>query len=458
LVAGLCSRELSKRWRASSQGPVLLSEFVLAGIARTALIAGNEYRSTPVAESDIVEMARLQIEVHNPPLNPNRSLADLRPMMNRIAYEQFGFQVCPHQELGRVLPILGDSLDPGSGPSEDDWRRELGCTVEQFVRLGFSLEAISVRRDGRLSGSLLGSAALAEALAPMPVADAMKVIRGWLSMALDGYREEGLKWQRPGLEKWCFNPLVERPLVAVGDALVCPVPSLVSYRVSLRGLYFIGMQLWGSAFSDALGLRFEKYVKYQLELLQHATVYGEFVCGKPEKKTVDCIVVTEEAVVLVEVKISRPIEGLRLGECAGEEDAQRKLVQAYDQIEATKALLDDCVPELDCIPKDRGVFGLAVFLEPFHLAGTPFYKDLVGQRSLPIRPIAASDVESLASYCRRCQDIGKRLGKAIESEGHGGLSLAWEGLSAGKNPILRCAWRKLWQQIGHRAPSSSTSS
>jgi hypothetical protein len=95
-------------------------------------------------------------------------------------------------------------------------------------------------------------------------------------------------------------------------------------RITPAGLYFIGLEQFGSAFTDSLGVMFQNYVGAQLALLEHATVVPEITYGKSSEKTVDFFVITPDVVVLVEVKAARPIRVTRLGEPDGDEDTAKR--------------------------------------------------------------------------------------------------------------------------------------
>ncbi|GAB2463106.1 hypothetical protein [Streptomyces incanus] len=76
---------------------------------------------------------------------------------------------------------------------------------------------------------------------------------------------------------------------------------------------------------------FEAYVGRQLGLLPDATVQPEIVYGRSKALSVDWIVVTEELVLLVEVKSVRPTAHLRLASEQRIDEVRRMLGRAYER-------------------------------------------------------------------------------------------------------------------------------
>ena len=75
-----------------------------------------------------------------------------------------------------------------------------------------------------------------------------------------------------------------------------------------------------------------------------------------------------EVVLLVEVKSAIPTEPVRLGTPDAADAIMAKLGKAFSQIDVTAQLIADRDPALAAVPADRPVLGLAVTLEPFHIA------------------------------------------------------------------------------------------
>ncbi|MFF3547513.1 hypothetical protein ACFYXD_37490 [Streptomyces platensis] len=70
-----------------------------------------------------------------------------------------------------------------------------------------------------------------------------------------------------------------------------------------------------------------------------AAVHPEIVYGRSKALSVDWIVVTEELVLLVEVKSVRPTAHVRLASEQRIDEVRRMLGRAYEQIDDTAALI-----------------------------------------------------------------------------------------------------------------------
>lgn len=423
--------------------PNYVTTFALAGIARTALIAANEHRDPGSAASDLFKLCRYYVNVEDPALSEEPGLDRLRRTLNRIAYEQFGFQYSLMENVGRTLPLFLDHRSgcPGA-PTDAQWETELGIRLEDFVRLGFVLHVAAVRNGGRVTRDLLRADHVAPIFTPLTPAEALEIVDRHFARTLEQLRSDGAEGEQAGLEKWSFNPLVATPVVKVDDSLIAPIPRLVIDRVTPTGLYFDGLGAWGATFTDALGCMFQKYVGTQLALLEHAVVHPEVTFGRPEKKTVDYFVVTPEIVLLVEVKASRPIFATRLGTASGDDDFVVKIGRAVSQIERTAKLIREKHPSLKNIPLDRPLGGLVVTLEPFHLAVTFLYENLVGTPDIPIAIASSHELEGFVAAATTRSDVGHLLHSALNPPAPTPPSLAKAvgHLTRGPNPILSESW------------------
>jgi hypothetical protein len=145
VLKGVASLAVRMQRAAFQQGPPVpvpnyVSEFSLAGVARTALIAGNEHRGGPLSHDDLVHLCDLYLNVADPALDDVAGLDRLRQLMSRIAFEQFGFQYSVMENVGRTLSLLLDQAASCEGaPTADEWTDALGVPLEDFMRTGFAL-------------------------------------------------------------------------------------------------------------------------------------------------------------------------------------------------------------------------------------------------------------------------------------------------------------------------------
>jgi hypothetical protein len=430
------------------QVPNYVSEFSLAGVARAALIAGNEHRNQPLSRRDLTLLCGHYLNVADPTLKDMAGLDRLRQLMSRIAFEQFGFQYSVMENVGRTLSLLLDQATHCQGaPTPEEWTHALGVPLEDFMRTGFALHVAIVKNNGAISRHLLRADHVAQILAPLSADDAL----GVADRLFVGTPEQHAAWGRQlevaGHEKWSPNPLQNWPLVAISDDLVGPSPRYIIDRITPTGLYFIGLDAFGPRFTDALGCMFERYVGTQLRLLRHAAVHDEVVYGSPERRTTDFFVVTDQVVVLVEVKASRPVLATRVGQLQGDEDIGKKLGSARSQILTTAKLIEDGHTAVAHIPNDRPMRGLVVTLEPFHLVQTFLFEDVLGDSPVPITITSAHELEGVVAMLAERSDVGERLLRALTPEPDLPPSLrdAAKDLTPVPNPILNDGWDRLFE-------------
>ena len=173
------------------------------------------------------------------------------------------------------------------------------------------------------------------------------------------------------LRRFTYNPLRGHPLLTgFGPGYLCPMPQLAWAKATPWGVYFTGLGHHGDRFARDLGHLFEQYIGRQLRLLAGAQVLPEITYSSRtgSRKTVDWIVVLPEVVLLVEVKSAIPTEPVRLGTPDAAGAMLGKIGKAFTQIDVTAQLIADRDPALAAVPAGRPVLGLAVTLEPFHVA------------------------------------------------------------------------------------------
>lgn len=422
--------------------PNFVSSFALAGIAHAALVHANEFRDSGVTLGDLIQMADYYVNVEDPALELEPGGDRLRGVMTRLAYEQFPFQFSLMENVGRTLPLLVDHLPSCGGPSSDDWSDAIGVSMEDLVRLAFIMTVAVTQNGGRIARSVLRMAHVAPIFTPYTPDQALLVIDRLLAATPQELGETGRQEQVAGLEKWSFNPLTAKPLVVAEDDLIAPAPRLILERVSPTGLYFDGLDAWGTDFTNALGCAFQRYVGEQLTQLQYAQIHPEVIFGRPEVKTVDFFIVTASVVVLVEAKASRPVIATRQGQPGGDDDYLRKIGHAFGQIDQTAGWVEEGHAALAHIPQDRPLRGLVVTLEPFHLVNTLVYECIAPATRIAVTVTSSHELEGVVAALAGTQDTGSRLLGALTPDppAPASLSNAIEGLPSTGNPILEDAW------------------
>ena len=424
-----------------------LQPFNLAGVARTALIAANDHRTKPVTIIDLRDMCAMYFNIVDGP-NSDKGLdhRSLRSILNPLVYEQATYQSSVAYDVGRSLSLLIDHAGTcSSAPRPDAWAGHLGVPLELFLRLGFAMYVAALSNGGVINREVLRMDHVAPIFTPLTADEGLEIISRWFAATPEKLRDVGAAAEVRGAERWSFNPLVEKPMVALpsGD-YVMPSPRLVVDRITPTSLYFIGLAGFGGSFSDSLGCLFQEYVGTQLRLLHHAEIRPEITYGSPAKKTIDFFVITPEVVLLVEAKASRPTEETRFGTPPGDADVKKKIGKAYSQIDNTAHLLRAGHRDLAAIPNDRPLCGLVVTLEPFHLINTVVYGDLLTPPSVPTAVASSSEFEAVVTALSDEPDTGARLLSALASTTEPVRSLmhAITDRSIGNNPILYDAWQR----------------
>lgn len=432
--------------RARPSAPNYVTPFAVAAVAYAALDAGTEHRTALADRAVIARLCGAFSELDDPDLADEPD-GFPRSLLSRLAYQQFGFNGNFHAEAARSIGLLLDhSTRVTDGPSPDEWERLLGVPLETYMQVVFAVFVACVQNPAAVTRAQLLQNEVAPIFAPARPDDAMAVIDQWLASSPQEHRAWARERVVPGRELWSPNPLQHRPLVAVGDELIAPVPDWVLGRMSPSGLWFTGLDAFGSRFTDALGTAFQNYIGDHLALIGAAEVHPEVVYGTPERRTVDWFVVTDEAVVLVEVKAARPVLATRIGSDDGDQQVLRRIGQARDQIDRTAAMLADGHSALTHIPADRPVRGLIVTLEPFHLVDTFLFDDVLPAAATTGATASAHDVESVCAVLADRPDAGQLLLGALTARPPTPPSLrrAAEGLAPQRNLLLDRWWRR-WQ-------------
>ena len=245
-----------------------------------------------------------------------------------------------------------------------------------------------------------------------------------------------------------FNPLTARPLVRLGDGrLVAPVPQLIARKLSPMELYYLGIKRWGEPFARDMGELFEDYVGRQLDTLPDATAHPEiqYFQGKNPIMGVDWIVVTEDAVLLVEAKATRVPAAARAGQDTAQDSFKRTLGKAFDQINRTYRAIRASVPEFSAIPADRPILGLVTTLDPWYMANSGLARALLPSPEIPTMVASARALEHFIAIGQR-QPAAPILAEILGDQEQRTWDLANALMrytdQSDSNPILREAWEQ----------------
>ncbi|WP_156666007.1 hypothetical protein [Rhodococcus qingshengii] len=450
-IVAACGAQYSEpgSWMSSPYGK--LTPWALAEIARVSLAFGNEHRND-ATERDVIECAAAYVAIGDPELS-RRAPETLAFVMMRMASEQLSFQRTVFNQIARTVAIY-DQTTPGRTPRvlQSGWEHDLlGCSIVEFAAIGVLLRTGAVKNSGRFNLAWLDQPQFQQVTDEIPAAVIRNTITREFVADTDSFqsRRPSIRLPSPEYRRYTYNPLLGRPVVSgIADDFLVPVPGQIVRKVSPLGIYYSGMTKWGSAFAEDAGDLFEQYVGRQLQTLKSAVVYPEIVYGHDNRKSVDWIVVLEQAVLLIEVKSVRPTESVRLGTPESVKELSRMLGRAYQQVETTDHLLAEGHPEFAHIPQDRPRIGLVVTVEPFHTANTPFTRHLYRETlSLPALLCSSEDLERLVTL--KDSGVDEYLLDLVNDPTRDGwqVSSGLVGKSLARNEVLDRAWKTLpWRR------------
>lgn len=404
-------RELSRHaWaaveqRLTSDQPLgVVQEFTLGGIARVALQHGNDHRSTPRRMLSLEALCAAYINIDEPGVGDGN--LDLSQMLARLAYEQMPAQSIGVEAFGRVHVLATDHLPfVKNGPTPEDWESALGVPLTDYWRIGWILSVALASNEGAIAWTTLALDHVATLFAPLKWDQVRPVIEQHLAQTIPQAQNLARSRVYPPSPKWSYSPLEQRPLLDTGEELICPAPHFLSAQLTPTGIYYLGLDHFGSTFGQALGDACESYVGAQLDLLTHAVVHREITYDKDSKKSCDYIVITDECVLLIECKSGRPNIEARLGNGT---DSMKKISKGKAQLETTAQLIKDRHTSFSHIPDDRPMLGLVVTLEPHYLTQT-LSEDILFSDVLPITDATVQDLELTTAALADRVDLGERL-------------------------------------------------
>ncbi|MFD7008122.1 hypothetical protein [Rhodococcus jostii] len=440
-----------------------VKQWGLALVARIAIVEGENRRKRrpagAVTDNEIRDLYNLAANLDHPDV-PDVDVLNspgFRRMMARIHYQQGLFAYDSFANITRTFGVLvRDDSSVRGLPTQQDWENVLGVSLQAYAGIVFGLGMAAKRGDGWITPETIQKAAAEGDFADIGTDAVLAVIKTHLAANPQTLRDLAAKRAIDGAPAWSFNPLMDRPLVSYGDSYLLPIWDYLSQKIMLHGLYFTGLQHFGSDFPRALGDSFENYVGEHLALLEEAgaVVHSEitYKIGKQQKKTVDYLVVFDNLVLLVETK------GMRLNTSAGAgvDKGLKELVErvqgARDQIDKTAKLIADRIPELSHIPADREVRGLVVTMEPLDNIDTFLYSDMFTTNTVESATISANQLEAYCPMLATVSDVGLWVLEALtfKDPTPPALRRAVEGLEQVPNPVSD----KLWERWRKKLPKA----
>jgi hypothetical protein len=427
----------------------VFAPWVLAEVARASLIYGTEFNRTQATDNDLLSCCAAYQALGDPELG-RRGPDAIGHFLLRIAGEQLTFQQSILNDLSRPVALL-EQTKPRKAltVATSGWPERLfGCTLQDYVGAAILLHTGALRNSGTFDLEWLSQPHFAEVTREVPADVLRRVIGDQYAATGEQLRDlQHAAEARTGIpdgqyRRFGFNPLSSRPVVAgLADTLLIPVPAFIVRKASSLGIYYTGLEKWGTQFSADLGELFEAYVGRQLELLPDATVFPEVAYGRKKgERSVDWFAVFDDCVVLVEVKSTRPTEPVRLADNRLADALGGILSQAVRQLNTSASLIRNRQPGFEDVPSDRPLVGLVVTMEPFHTVNTPFTSDYLASCDIPFRVCSALELEQLVTVSD--VSVGRLLLDHLRDPEKDGWSVqsALTGHTGTRNKIIDDAW------------------
>lgn len=418
--------------------------WALADIARVSLVLGSEFLRDATRD-DLFRCAEDYRNLEDAELgsgNPGSTEAFLL----RTGYQQVLFGQSLKGEIARNVALF-EQTTPSRNLTviQPGWDRDLlGCSLSQFAGIGVVVYAVAKRHDGRFSTHWFNHPELQSITSEIPVSLMRDVLDREFVGDRDFFRGFANQNQPSPLRRFAFNPLLARPVTRIGHGLYVPVPLQVIRKISLSGVWYAGVTRWLEPFAEDVGILFEQYVGRLLEIIPDATVHSEIHYDPDgDKRSVDWIVVWDNAVLLVEVKSARATEAIRMGSTAGWTALGDKLGQAYEQLATTSQLIEARHPKFSHIPHDRHRIGLILTVEPYPFLDAGVIRSMFG--AAPVIPTRVCSINTLEwLVCLPDRSVGEYLVDLMTDpvkegwEVLGGTEYA--GVQFRPNPVLDQAW------------------
>ncbi|MEV0695482.1 hypothetical protein [Streptomyces sp. NPDC050388] len=408
------------------------------------LVCGNEHRKD-ADDEDLLRIVDMYVRLEDHFLRDTDEDA-LGRWLLRASGEQMTYQESVFQDLARAGAMLTQTV--GTRPARclrPGWEEELlGTSLSHYVGIAQLLWASAISCAGRFDPDSLKAPGAERICAEIPAMTILSVAEKHFVTDAAAFRqvnERARMTTDPLLRRYEYNPLRGTPLVkGYGPGLLAPVSQLIPAKASPLGIYYTGAARYGDAFTQDLGDLFEAYVGRQLGLLPDATVQPEIVYGRSKALSVDWIVVTEELVLLVEVKSVRPTAHLRLASEQRIDEVRRMLGRAYEQIDNTAALIAGGQKEFAGVPTDRPVHGLIVTMEPFHIVNAPVQRPQLPATEVPVTVCSISELENMVTITDA--PVGRLLLERAADAQRSTYALreALSGHTHARNAVLDAGW------------------
>jgi hypothetical protein len=383
-------------------------------LAREALLspsnANRQGNSTPMPQT-LLELGRMVQSLDEPLLHSEGYRDDIFDFEVRSAYLQFPYGTNNLlNPLARLAPMLSRTF-PSSRYKilcAQSLKEVLGASFEVFLHSAMFFGAAAWKNGGRFDPAWLAGPQFEPIRAVIGTDELLAVFRRSWSASFATLRREAKTSTStdPLVRQFDWNPLRGRPFVELSDgAFIAPQTWYAQSHVTPSTIYHLGLRRFGEQWSIDLGLAQEDYILDQLrQLAPTSDVYGEIEYGprRARVKTVDAILVTPKAVVLVESKSLRASLDSMTSFERYQERLSRDLVKALGtQIRRTATHVRDGLSPLDHLPNDRPIVALVVTPEPLYLANIDAARARLPDASVPYAVVSLTELEHLVGCTLR---------------------------------------------------------
>jgi hypothetical protein len=380
----------------------ILYPWSIAAAARESIAWGNEYRDKPVTDLALAQIGAGYSEARDPFLVEHGEDGALMSLIVRTSFEQFPHQHSLFEDMARVLPLFDQRVEGLEIVTRQAWAELLGCSLEDFIRVGTLLSTGCWKNSGIFEPKWLDQDNFAEIVERIPKEQTLEVFARHFASSWGEARASARRGRRTNddLRRYDFNSLEARPFVEMtGGRYLAPQSSYVSRKVSPNGLYYAAMEKWGEPFSRDSGLLYERYVGEQLRLLEGsgAKVLPE-VEYEPGSLSCDYFVITNYFCFCVEVKAARVAMPGRLNVKGYWDDVKRDVGKGFTQIARSGTLIESSHMGMPKETLAKTIRGLVVTAEPHYLINSVPVRKLLGSPKYPTAVLSVGQLERLIEY------------------------------------------------------------
>lgn len=185
-------------------------------------------------------MCGYYLEVQDPALIQQPGLDRLRGMMTRVIYEQASFQYSEMENVGRSVALLIDqAADCEGARARTNGRNFSESLSRNSCASASACTSRHFRMAVRSAAYSLKAPHVVPIFTPLPVDRALEGLILGCNVCGHSDRTPGHRTHRRGIWLGGCKSLQVKPIVAMGEGYIMPIPRYVLDRFTPTGLYFI---------------------------------------------------------------------------------------------------------------------------------------------------------------------------------------------------------------------------